>query len=74
MLDNGQNPRLGVEPVRETRLETLKEFTDRIEMATNEAHSALQRAAVLSVRIQTQWGEGVRQGKIGANSDGFLRC
>ena len=41
MLDNGQYPRLGVEPVRETRLETLREFTDHMEMATNEAHSAL---------------------------------
>ena len=45
MLDNGQHPRLGGEPIRETRLETLREFTDRMEMATNEAHSALQRAA-----------------------------
>ena len=45
ILDNGQHPRLGVELVRETRLETLREFTDRMEMATNEAGSALQRAA-----------------------------
>ena len=45
MLDNGQHPRLGVEPIQETKLETLREFTDRMEMATNEAHSALQRAA-----------------------------
>ena len=45
MLDNGQHPRLGVEPIRETKLETLREFTDHMEMATNEAHSALQRAA-----------------------------
>ena len=45
MLDNGQHPRLGVEPIRETRLETLRDFTDHMEMVTNEACSALQRAA-----------------------------
>ena len=45
MLDNGEHPRLGVEPIRETKLETLREFTDCMEMATNEARSALQRAA-----------------------------
>ena len=45
MLDNGQHSRLGIEPVRETRLETLREFTDCMEMVTNEAHSVLQRAA-----------------------------
>ena len=45
MLDNGQHPRLEVEPIRETRLETLREFTDHMEIATNEACSALQRAA-----------------------------
>ena len=45
MLDNGQHPRLGVEPIRETKLETLREFTDHMEMITNEARSTLQRAA-----------------------------
>ena len=45
MLNNGQHPRLRVELIQETRLETLREFTDRMEMATNEAHSTLQRAA-----------------------------
>ena len=45
MLDNGQHPRLGIEPIWETRLETLREFTDCMEMATNEVYSALQRAA-----------------------------
>ena len=31
-----------------------------------------QTALLLSVGIQTQWGEGVCQGKFGANFDGFL--
>ena len=45
MLDNGQHPRLGLEPTRETRLEALDEFTTRMETATNEARSALSKAA-----------------------------
>src|SRR3979490_2986738 len=44
MLDNGQHPRLGLEPTRETRLEALDEFTTRMETATNEARSALSKA------------------------------
>ena len=45
LLDNGQHPRLGVEPIRETRLEALEEFTTRMEEATKEARSALEKAA-----------------------------
>ena len=51
MLDNGQHPRLGVEPIQETKLETLREFTDCMEIVTNEAHSTLQRAADDMVRF-----------------------
>ena len=39
MLDNGQHLRLGVEPIGETRLETLRGSTDHMKMATNEACS-----------------------------------
>src|SRR3979490_1428188 len=45
MLDNGQDPRLGLEPTQETRLEALDEFTTCMETATNEARSALSKAA-----------------------------
>ena len=45
MLDTGQHPRLGVEPVRETQLEALEDFITRMDAATNEAHSALTKAA-----------------------------
>src|SRR5882724_8147285 len=45
MLDTGQHPRLGVEPLRESRLETLNDFTSRMEKATEAAHSALAQAA-----------------------------
>ena len=44
-LDNGQHPQLGVEPIRETRLEALGEFTTRMPQATQEAQSALSKAA-----------------------------
>ena len=36
MLDAGQNPRLGFEPVRESRLESLDNFTSRMAQATEE--------------------------------------
>jgi len=45
MLDTAQHPRLGVEPLRESRLETLNDFTSRMDKPTEEARSALARAA-----------------------------
>jgi len=45
MLDSGQHPRLGVKPLRESHLETLNDFASRMEKATEEARSALARAA-----------------------------
>ena len=37
MLDAGQNPRLGFEPICESRLESLDNFTSRMAQATEEA-------------------------------------
>jgi len=45
MLDTGQHPRLSLEPIQETQLEELEEFTTHMESATQEAHSALEKAA-----------------------------
>jgi len=45
MLDTGQHPRLGIEPLRESHLETLKYFTCRMNKATDKARSALSREA-----------------------------
>src|SRR5882724_8706277 len=45
MLDTGQHPGLGVEPLRESHLETLNNFASRMEKAAEEARSALARAA-----------------------------
>src|SRR5882672_6769887 len=45
MMDTGQNPRLGIEPLRESRLETLNDFASRMDAAMKEAHSALSWAA-----------------------------
>src|SRR5882724_7281594 len=44
MKDTGQNPQLGIEPLRELHLKTLNDFTSRMEVATKEAHSALSQA------------------------------
>jgi len=45
MLDTRQHPRLGIEPLRESCLETLKDFTSRMNKAMDEAHLALSQAA-----------------------------
>src|SRR5467141_1681204 len=45
MMDTGQNPQLGIEPLRESRLETLNDFTSQMDVATKEARSALSQAA-----------------------------
>src|SRR5467141_2284247 len=45
MIDTGQNPRLGIELLRELCLEMLNDFADQMEMATKEARSALSKAA-----------------------------
>jgi len=45
MLDTGQHPQLGIEPLRESCLETLKDFTSRMNKAMDEAHLALSQAA-----------------------------
>jgi hypothetical protein len=44
-LDNGQHPRMGVEPHRETRVEAVDEFTSRIKETNQEAEAALKKAA-----------------------------
>ena len=45
MLDTGQHPRLGFEPIRESRLESLDNFASRMAQATAEARAALAKAA-----------------------------
>jgi len=45
MMDIGQNPQLGLEPFKESHLETLNNFASRMEVAMKEVYSALTRAA-----------------------------
>ena len=45
MLDTGQNPRLGFEPIHESQLESLDNFASRMAQATDEARAALVKAA-----------------------------
>src|SRR5882724_13569247 len=45
MFDTRQNPRLSIEPLRESHLETLNDFTSRMDMAMEEAHLTLTRSA-----------------------------
>jgi len=44
MLDTGQNPQLGMEPLMELCLETLNNFTSRMTVAMNNVHLALTKA------------------------------
>src|SRR6201999_3980084 len=44
-MDNGQHPRMGIEPRRRTQVEAVEEFSARIEKAREEAQSALRQAA-----------------------------
>ena len=67
MLDNGQHPRLGLELTQETRLEALDEFTTRMETATNEAHSALSKAADDMARFYDLHHQAAPTYKIGDN-------
>ena len=43
-LDSGRHPRMGFEPSPPSRLETVNEFTDRMQSALTEARSALAKA------------------------------
>ena len=45
MMDPRQNHWLGIEPLRESCLETLNNLASGMEVAMKEAHSALARAA-----------------------------
>ena len=45
MLNTRQHPQLSMEPLRESCLATLNDFTSRMEKATDEACSALTQAA-----------------------------
>ena len=45
MLEAGQNPQLGFEPIRESRIESLDNFVSRMAQAAEEARAALVKAA-----------------------------
>ena len=45
MLNAGQNPRLGLEPIHESQLECVDNFASRIAQAMEEAQPALVKAA-----------------------------
>src|SRR5882672_6817285 len=58
MMDTGQNPQLSIEPLRESHLKTLNDFTSQMEAATKEACSALSRAADDMARFyDSHWRE-----------------
>ena len=44
LLDTGRHPRMGFEPSQPSRLETVNEFTDRMQSSLTEAKAALKKA------------------------------
>ena len=44
-LDNGQHPRMGIEPRRQTRLEEAGQFAERMEKSLDKAQAAMERGA-----------------------------
>ena len=45
MLNNGRHPRTGVEPLRESRNQSVDDFVKKMQAAKKEAEAALHRAA-----------------------------
>jgi len=45
MLDTRHNPQLSLEPLRESCLETLNDFTSKMDTVMQEAHSSLAQVA-----------------------------
>src|SRR5882672_10407370 len=58
MMDTGQNPRLLIEPLRVSCLETLNDFASWMDAATKEARLALSRAVDYMARFyDAHWKE-----------------
>src|SRR3954466_11527632 len=45
MLNNGRHPRMGTEPLRDSKMDTVDTFVKNMEEARKEAESALKKAA-----------------------------
>ena len=54
LLNSGRHPRLGIEPVRETKMEAVEDFLDRLASSRKEAEAALQQAADDMARFYDQ--------------------
>ena len=54
MLNSGRNPRLGVEPIRHSKMEAVDDFVESLQKARKEAESALHQAAEDMARYYDQ--------------------
>ena len=54
LLNSGRNPRLGVEPIRDTKVESVEDFLKRMKSSTEEAKAALEQAAKDMARYYDQ--------------------
>ena len=65
MLNTGRNPRLGTEPIRNTRLESVAKFVENMESARKEAEAALHKAAEDMARYYDRHRQQVDEYKVG---------
>ena len=54
LLDSGQHPRMGFEPLPPSRMETVNEFTDHMKSALEEARASLVAAKEDMARYYNQ--------------------
>jgi hypothetical protein len=54
MLNNGRHPRMGTEPLRASKVESVNDFVQRMQSARKEAEAALYRAADDMARFYDQ--------------------
>ena len=65
MLNTGRNPRLGTEPIRNTRLESVAKFMENMQSARKEAEAALHKAAEDMARYYDRHRQQVDEYKVG---------
>lgn len=65
IINNGRNPRIGVEPLRDSRMDSVDAFVKRMQSARREAEAALHKAADDMARYYDQARQEAEDYKIG---------
>jgi hypothetical protein len=65
MLNTGRHPRLGIEPLRESKMDSVDAFVKRMQFARKEAEAALHKAAEEMARYYDQNRQEAVEYKVG---------